>query len=60
MEVVAGSPGNDAIRPLALVIGGVMVSPDEWGPRPGGPKHFDRDFSVSHGGFRVVEVTSRN
>ena len=60
MKIVAGSLGNDAIGPLALVGGGVTVWPDEWGPRAGGPNHFDHEFLVSHGGLRVVEVTSRD
>jgi hypothetical protein len=60
MKVVAGSLGNDAIGPLAWVSGGVKVWPDEWGPRADGPNHFGNDFLVSHGGLRVVDVTSRN
>jgi hypothetical protein len=59
MKVVAGSLGNDAIGPLALVRGGVTVRPDGWGPRAGGLNHFNKSFLLSHGGLRVVEVTSR-
>ena len=59
MKVVAGSFGNDAIGLPALVSGGVAVWPDEWVL-----ERADRIISitilVSHGGLRVVEVTSPN
>ena len=60
MKVVAGSHGNDAIGPLAVVGGGITVRPVEQGPRAGGSIHIDRDVSVSHGWLRVVEGTSRD
>jgi len=59
MKVVAGSHGNDAIGPRASVGGGIMVWPEEWGPRKAGSAHIDRDVLVSHGGLRVVEGKAR-
>lgn len=58
MKIVAGSPGNDAIEPLAFVDGGVTVEPAEWGPRAGTPIHFDCVFLASHGWLRGVELSS--
>ena len=60
MKVVAGSHGNDAIGPRTSAGGGVMVWPEEWGPRKAGLIHIDRDFLVSRGRFRAVENTARN
>jgi hypothetical protein len=60
MKVVAGSCGNDAIGPLALIRGGVMVWPEERGPRKAGLIHIACDVLVSNGRWRVAERPMRN
>ena len=56
MKVVAGSHGNDAIGPLTMDGGGVMVCPHEWGPRTDGSGHFDHLFSVHSVGCALSKV----
>ena len=60
MKVVAGSCGNDAIGPLAMIGGGMMVCPHEWGPRADRSAHIDCEFLASPVGAASSKVLSRN
>jgi hypothetical protein len=60
MKVVAGSHGHDVMEPLTWGDRRGMVWPEERGAWQAGPVHIDRDYLVTKGRLRVVDLTARN